>query len=354
MLEIIEIIQNTLPPIIIQVFIAILVGIVLKMIVFLIIKYSFRKRENLNYDKFKENLSKPAWFFIPILVVFLSLTFSNVEEEYSQLLIKVFQVLTIISAMILLINLAKILQEFLLSLYDMTKPDNANERRIVTQINIIKRILVVGIIIIGLSFLLLSFDQGQQFGQWMIASAGVLSIILGLAAQKTISNVFAGIQIAFTQPIKIDDAVLVENEWGWVEEINLTYVVVKIWDLRRLVLPINYFIEKPFQNWTRNEAGLLGSVYLYLDYRIPVEKVRTELKNILDNEPLWDKKGWGLQVIDATKDTITMRALMTGKNSPETWDLRCSVREKLIDFISINYPDFLPQSRIIITDSKKL
>lgn len=343
-----DFLKDYVPEVILLIILSLLGGFILKIVIFRIVKLSFRKNERLDYGRFREHLSTSALIFIPIATAFFVLLFNSTGEVEYIYYLKTFQVLTIITAMVLLIKMTRVFQEFMLASYDITKPDNANERRIVTQINIIKRILVIGIFILGGSFILLSFEQGQEIGQWLIASAGVLSIILGLAAQKTISNMLAGIQIAFTQPIKIDDAVLVENEWGWIEEINLTYVVVKIWDLRRLVLPITYFIEKPFQNWTRNEAGLLGSVYLYLDYRIPAEIIRKQLKKILDEEPLWDEKGWGLQVTDATKDIIVMRALMTGKNSPETWELRCNVREKLINFISDNYPEALPQSRVIL------
>ncbi|MDH3556523.1 MAG: mechanosensitive ion channel family protein, partial [Deltaproteobacteria bacterium] len=181
--------------------------------------------------------------------------------------------------------------------------------------------------------------------------AGIVGIIVGLAAQKSISTLFAGIQMAITQPIRIDDVVIVENEWGRIEEITLTYVVVRIWDLRRLIVPITYFLEKPFQNWTRISADLLGTVFLYVDYTVPVEAVRAELKRILESSPLWDKQVCTLQVTNATDRTLELRALMSAADSPRAWELRCDVREKLIGFIRQNYPDGLPKVRAELTES---
>lgn len=235
----------------------------------------------------------------------------------------------------------------MLDKYDITKKeDNRHERKVITQLNFIKNAIILSIIIITIGALLLSFEGGQKFGAGLLTSAGVASVIIGFAAQKTIANFLAGIQIAFTQPMKIDDAVLVENEWGWIEEINLTYVVVRLWDWRRLVLPITYFIDKPFQNWTRNKAEIIGSVFFHLDYSAPVDKIREQLSKILDKEPLWDRKVCVLHVVDATEKTIEFRALMSARNSPQAWDLRCSVREKLIKYVQENHPDCLPLHRI--------
>ncbi|MEJ2167337.1 MAG: mechanosensitive ion channel [Deltaproteobacteria bacterium] len=164
-------------------------------------------------------------------------------------------------------------------------------------------------------------------------------------------NVIAGIQIAIAQPIRLDDVVIVENQWGWIEEITLTYVVVRIWDLRRLIVPISNFVEKPFQNWTRTSADLLGSVFLYADYTVPVQAVREELQRILEGSQYWDKKVCVLQVTDATSEVIEMRALMSAKDSPTAWNLRCEVREKLIEFMQRRFPQSLPRVRIQMNQS---
>jgi small-conductance mechanosensitive channel len=209
---------------------------------------------------------------------------------------------------------------------------------------------VLDVLIIFLTFtaVLLTFDRVREIGFSLLASAGVVGIILGFAAQRSLATLFAGIQIALTQPIRIDDVVIVENEWGWIEEITLTYVVVKIWDQRRLVVPITYFIEKPFQNWTRKTAELLGSVYLYADYRLPVSEIRQELQKILQAAPQWDQRVGVLQVTDASERTIQLRALMSAADSPQAWELRCHVREKLVEFMQLHYPASLPQVRVLL------
>ena len=224
-------------------------------------------------------------------------------------------------------------------------------RRVYTQIGVISNIIIVGIILLTVSFILMTFPAVRQIGVSLLASAGVLGIVLGFAAQKTLGNIIAGIQIAISQPIRLDDAVVVENEWGWIEEITLTYVVVRIWDLRRLVLPISYFIEKPFQNWTRTSADIIGSVFLYVDYTVPMEEVRQELYNILEKSPHWDKKVKVLQVTNTTERTVELRALMSAADSPTAWNLRCEVREKLIEFLQKKYPKGLPRTRVELNKS---
>jgi small-conductance mechanosensitive channel len=209
----------------------------------------------------------------------------------------------------------------------------------------LKRIGSVVIVVFAIASMLMVFESVRRFGTAIIASAGVAGIIIGFAAQKSIATLLAGFQIAMTQPIRIDDVVIVENEWGRIEEITLTYVVVKIWDLRRLVLPISYFIETPFQNWTRTSADLLGTVFLYLDYTVPMDALRAELTRILNASPLWDKKVSVLQITDTKERVIEVRALMSARDAGQAFDLRCEVREKLIDFLQQNYPNALPRTR---------
>ncbi len=230
--------------------------------------------------------------------------------------------------------------------HDMATADNLRARKIHTQFDVIYRIISFVVIVVTLAMMLLTFEQVAAIGQGLLASAGVAGIILGLAAQKTLGNVFAGIQIALTQPIRLEDAVVVEGEWGWIEEITLTYVVVRIWDLRRLVLPISYFTEKPFQNWTRKEAEIIGSVTIYTDYTVPVDAMRAQLDAVLEQTPLWNKRVKVLQVIDTTEHALVLRALMTGRDSPTTWDLRCFVREKLVEWLRREYPEALPKTRL--------
>src|SRR5205809_4861263 len=239
------------------------------------------------------------------------------------------------------------MQAALLSRQRMDAEDNLFARRIYTQVSVIRKIIVTAVVIIATGSILMLFDPVRQFGTSILASAGIAGIVLGFAAQKTLGNVLAGIQIALTQPLLIDDIVVVEGEFGQIEEITLTYVTVRTWDLRRLVLPITYFIEKPFQNWSRVSTELLGTVILYLDYQVPLGELRKELKRLVENNPKWDRKVCGLQVTDTKQSTIEVRALVSGTDPGKTFDLRCEVREGLIEFLCRNYPESLPRQRSV-------
>ncbi len=211
--------------------------------------------------------------------------------------------------------------------------------------DILKRIAIALVVTVAICLALMTFENIRRLGSTLLASVGIIGIIVGLAAQKTIGTFIAGIQLAFTQPIRVDDVVIVENEWGRIEEITLTYVVVKIWDLRRLILPATYFLEKPFQNWTRTTADLLGTVYIYADYSIPVEPLRQELERILRNSGEWDGKVCGLQVTGASERTVELRGLISAPDASAAWNLRCLVREQLVAFIRTRYPGSLPKVR---------
>jgi small-conductance mechanosensitive channel len=260
------------------------------------------------------------------------------------------EVLFVISITWGIVALIRILKNQLLKNYDLNESNNLDTRRVYTQYNILEKILVFIVILIGIAIALMLFEQVRNIGISLFASAGVAGIILGLSAQKALGSILAGLQIAITQPIRIDDVVIVENEWGWIEEINLTYVVVRLWDKRRLVVPTTYFLEKPFQNWTRTSADILGSVFLYTDYTLPVEALRKELSRILKATPLWDGKVNVMQVTDAKEYTMEIRALMSAASSPEAWDLRVYVREELIAFIQREYPQCLPRTRLIMNE----
>ena len=229
--------------------------------------------------------------------------------------------------------------------YTIDTADNLEARGIQTQIEVLHRILLVIVSILTIAVMLMTFPTVRQFGQTLFASAGVAGLVLGLAAQSTISNLLAGLQIALTQPIRIDDVVIVENEWGKIEEIGTTYVVVRIWDERRLIVPLSQFIQKPFQNWTRQNAQILGTVFLYVDYSIPVEQVREELHRCLEASDKWDQRVWNLQVTNTSERAVELRALMSAADASLAWDLRCQVREHLVAFLQANYPSSLPRLR---------
>ena len=232
-----------------------------------------------------------------------------------------------------------------LSRFRLDLADNLLARKHVTQVRVLERVLEVVIVLVTIGFALMTFDAVRQFGVTLFASAGVAGIIAGLAARPVLSNFFAGVQLAVAQPIRIDDAVIVENESGTIEEITFSYVVVKLWDLRRMVVPLSYFIEKPFQNWTRTGGELIGSVFLYVDPTAPVEAIRDKLTEIVAQSKLWNGKVVNLQVSDCKETTIELRALVSADTASAVWDLRCDVREKLIDFLQRDYPTALPRRR---------
>lgn len=235
--------------------------------------------------------------------------------------------------------------DLILSRYRIDVRDNLKARRVHTQVGVISRTLMIIVGIVGFAIALMTFDSVGRIGASLLASAGIAGIAVGFAAKPVLGNVIAGIQIALTQPIRIDDAVIIRGEWGWIEEITATYVVVKIWDERRLIVPFSTIIEEPFENWTRNSADILGSVVLHVDYACPVDALRDELDRILEGHPKWDGRAKVLQVIDCTERTMTLRVLVTASDSPTAWELRCDVRERLIGFLQREYRWALPRER---------
>jgi small-conductance mechanosensitive channel len=232
--------------------------------------------------------------------------------------------------------------------FQLDSEDNLLARKHVTQVRILKRSVDTLAIVITISLALMTFEPVRQYGVSLFASAGVAGIIAGLAARPVLSNLLAGVQIAMTQPIRLEDAVIVEGEFGRIEEITSTYVVLRLWDLRRMIVPLSYFMEKPFQNWTRQSSELIGAVFLYLDYTAPVERIRQRLNEIVKNSNRWDGKVANLQVSDCKTSTIELRALVSARDSGALWDLRCEVREQLIAFLQQQFPNALPRQRTAV------
>ncbi|MDE1972315.1 MAG: mechanosensitive ion channel family protein [Hyphomicrobiales bacterium] len=223
--------------------------------------------------------------------------------------------------------------------------DNLLARKHFTQVHVLLRVLDVVIVLVTLGFALMTFEPVRQYGVTLFASAGVAGIVAGLAARPVLTNFLAGVQLAVAQPIRIDDAVIIENEWGNVEEITFSYVVVRLWDWRRMVVPLSYFIEKPFQNWTRIGGELIGTVLLYVDHTAPVDAIRDKLTEIAKHSKLWNGQVVNLQVSDCKETTIELRALVSANSASAVWDLRCEVRENLIDFLQREHPYALPRRR---------
>lgn len=296
---------------------------------------------------FIDRTSGPAQLAMCLAAVALVLPLAPLDDTIRTPLMRLFVVAFIaligwISIRIVDMSAARYLQNF----RDVT--ENFIARKHVTQVRVFKRVTDTIIVIITVSTALMTFDSVKQYGVSLFASAGAAGIIVGLAARPLLSNLIAGLQIAITQPIRIEDAVIIENEWGWVEDIAATYVVIRLWDWRRMVVPLSYFIEKPFQNWTRDTASLIGVIALHVDYRADVPRIRRWLEGAVKDSRLWDGAVVNLQVIDADSRTIELRALVSARNAPQSWDLRCEMREKLIAFIRDEMPEALPRERAIL------
>lgn len=332
---------------------AILAGVFLKFCIVKLTKYYKSKSDFSFVRSFVIRLGKPFSIFLPF--VFLSVTKSLIVLS-SQLLIvydKFIEIGLIVSFAYILISLVKVFQDFIISTYNLQKENNLRERKIRTQLQFLRKILVGLIVVLTVAAVLFSFDGMRRIGAGLLTGVGVSGIIIGFAAQKSLSNLLAGFQIAFTQPLRIDDVLVVEGEWGKVEEITLTYVVLHIWDERRLILPINYFIEKPFQNWTRTSAEILGSVFIYADYSLPIDELRKEFDRLVTNHPLWDTRVKVVQVTDSKDNVMEIRVLMSAENSADAFDLRCDMREGLVHFIQKNYPESLPKIRATMVERQQ-
>jgi len=328
--------------------VAILVGLFIHWIVSLILRRWHHHRQSRGGRVRLElsHLKAPLRLLFPAGILAAVIPFLQFPPGAQKVIERIIILLVIAGFGWLTIRIVYIIRDMILHHYDIDQKDNLRARELYTQVRVIDRVVAVMIILTTIAVMLMTFPAVRKLGISLLASAGVVGIILGLAAQKTLGNLLSGIQIALAQPIRIDDVVIVENEWGRIEEITLTYVVIRIWDLRRLIVPISYFVEQPFQNWTRVSADLLKTVYVYADYRLPVSEVRDELKRLLDASEYWDKKVWNLQVTNSTDRTMELRALMSAADSSAGWNLQCEIREKLIDFLQQRFPEYLPRVRL--------
>ena len=239
-----------------------------------------------------------------------------------------------------------------LELNPVSDRNNLEARRIHTHARVMARSIMIIVIVTGSGAALMTLPLLRQVGTSLLASAGVAGIVIGFAAKPVLSNLLAGLQIAITQPIRLDDVVIVENEWGWIEEITATYVVVRIWDQRRLVMPLQWFIENPFQNWTRSNSEILGTVLLWLDYRMPVDLIRQEAERLCRESPEWDGRVCVTHVVEAGAQSKQVRVLVSAADAGMAWDLRCKLREQLIDFIQKDYPEYLPRIRAEVSENR--
>lgn len=298
----------------------------------------------------QRHLGAPARAIFLITCLFMVLPFApnELKPYLGQNLRQVLGMAFVVSLGWFAIGLVYVLETAFLRRYDITAEDNVRARQVHTQMVIFRRLAIAFIMLVTIGGVLWTFHDERLWkaGTGLLASAGIASLILATAAKSTASNFLAGLQIALTSPIRIDDVVVVQGEWGRIEEITSAYVVVKIWDQRRLIVPLSFFIENSFTNWTRKSADILGTAFLYVDYTVPVEALREQLLKVASTSPLWDKRVCGLQVTDVKERTIELRCLVSSRNASENFDLRCLVREKMIAFIRDNYPDSLPRVRV--------
>jgi small-conductance mechanosensitive channel len=324
---------------------AVVFALIAHAIAFRVVNRLLRRRKSSVAASFVERIRWPTRFILLAFFITAVLPALRIAPELSLLLQRIASLSLIAMVGWLAISVVNLGGDILTLRYNIEIADNLAARRVQTQLRILKRTVNLVLLVVTVSIMLMTIPQVREFGVSLFASAGVAGIAVGFAAKSTIANLLAGLQIALAQPIRIDDVVVVEKEWGRVEEITSTYVVVRIWDERRLVVPLSYFIEKPFQNWTRRAAEILGEVFWYLDYTAPIDAMRTKLDEWVRESAHWDKKVALIQVTNTDKTTIEVRALVSAANSSANWDLRCELRERMITYLREQHPDCLPKIR---------
>jgi small-conductance mechanosensitive channel len=319
----------------------ILLGLILRWGLLWFIKFSTRRNPTVLKSQLIRHLRNPTKFLLPLLFIYSS--FSVIElNTFWQKMVENLIIINFSWAIITLLNAS---EEVVKEKFTVDGYHQAKERKVLTQLRFMKSFSIIIIITIAIAVILWNIPAARKLGTTILTSAGVIGIIAGVAAQKSIANLITGFQIAFTQPIKIDDEVVIQGEFGVVEDITLTYVVIKTWDWRRLVLPLNFFSDNSFVNWSFSSRELIGSVFLHVDYTFPVAILRTKLLSLLKDNPLWDNKVGELLVTNSDARTIELRATFSAKNATDVWNMRCEIREQLIGFIQENYPDSLPKLR---------
>jgi small-conductance mechanosensitive channel len=297
-----------------------------------------------------EQSKKPMGLILPLTAAQMVIPKLPLAAERADMLLHLLTIAQIVAISWLVVRMVSIFDQYAEQQYYSGTKDRLVARRVRTQARVLRQIVMVIVYVIAAAAILMTFPTVRQLGAGLLASAGVAGLVVGIAARPLFENVIAGIQIGLTQPIRIDDHVIVEGEWGVIEAINSTYVVIHIWDDRRLIVPLNYFNTQPFENWTLTGSSLIGTVFLYVDYTFPVEALREKLPRILKGTDLWDGRVCVLQVTEGKEYTMELRALMTAVDAPTAWDLRCYAREKMIEFIQKHYPESLPKTRALLDE----
>jgi small-conductance mechanosensitive channel len=325
---------------------ALLAGLLISGMLWLLAKLRQRDIKGLFlFNALTRHLGGPLNVFIPLFLLNLLSPDMRLSQVAHRNVAHLLEIGLILSFSWILIRIVRVLQDIAHRRININQADNLRQRRLLTQLLYIRRVAATIIAILTIGAVLLTFSSMRKVGTGLLTGVGVGGIIIGFAAQRSLANLLAGFQIAFTQPIRIDDEVVVEDQFGRIEEITLTYIVVRIWDERRLVLPITYFLEKPFENWTRTTALTMGTIFYYVDYTVPVAALREEFLRFVRSSPLWDGRSASLVVSDLKSGVMELRGLVSGRNSGDVYDLRCAVREALIGFIGQHYPHGLPRQR---------
>lgn len=323
------------------------VGFIAQRIVFAVLLRVARKRHEGIFAALVRRAEAPAAFAFPLLAALVALPDLRFPPTIDRALLRAAAVATIVATAWGSVALIGLYTDLVKRRFRTDVEDNLHARQIETRIDILARSAVTIVVILGAALAAMTFPSIRTVGTTLLASAGVAGIIVGLAARPLFENLIAGVQIALTQPIRIDDVVVVEGLFGRIESIASTYVVVRIWDQRRMVLPLTYFIEKPFENWTRTGSALIGEVFVFADYSVPVAAVREQVPKILAASKLWDGAVQNVQVTDATASAVQIRILVSARNAQDLWDLRCEVREGIVAWLHDLHPASLPQTRFV-------
>ena len=321
--------------------IAIAAGLLLSYLFFMLLKFGNERKPTVLKEQLLQRLKRPVYVFIPLLLLYLLLSYFKSDVFFQ----KIFEVGMILNFAWLLITVLMALEEVVKEKFEVKEEYKAKDRKVLTQLRFVKSIAIVVIITLAFATILWNIPTARKLGETILTSAGIIGIIVGVAAQKSIANLVTGFQLAFTQPLKIDDEVVIEGEFGVVEDITLTYVVVRTWDWRRLVLPLNYFNDKPFVNWSFSSKDIVNTVFFYVDYSFPVAELRKKFLEVLAGHKLWDRRIAELLVTEIDDRTMQLRATFSTKNSALGWDLRCAVREQLMGFMHETYPEAMPKLR---------
>lgn len=323
----------------------VLIAVVIHFVLFGVLKRLVRRPGPIDAEAVA-SVRKPV--FLLLLVAGVHLVSPSLDPLFGPATPIVRHALTIVlivATVWLLIRVLDVMIRMVLGRYDTSSADNLQARQVHTQVVVVRRVVTITLVILAAGAILMTFPAAKQIGTSILASAGIAGIAVGLAARPVIENLLAGLQIAFTQPLRLDDVVIMDGEWGRIEEITSTFVVVRIWDQRRLIVPLSKVISESFQNWTRQSADILGTVFVYVDYTVPVEPIRAWLKDYVGKHPKWDQRVCVLQVTDITERTVQLRALVSASDAGNAFDLRCDVREAMMAYIQREFPESLPQVR---------